>query len=246
MRKRTLTVVLLLVSLACVTGAAPRAAAPQPSQPAVLSAALLHPDNPAVNRRAPDVFRVRLDTSKGPIVIDVHRDWAPRAADRFYNLVAAGYYDQARFFRVIRGKWAQFGINGDPKVAQAWRTRTIPDDPRVESNTHGTVAFAFAVPGGRTTQVFINLRDNSSTHDKEPFVPFGRIVEGLEIADSLNSEYGETSGGGIRAGKQDPLFTGGNAYLAREFPRLDRIERAVIVGETGARTAPPRDGSAGR
>src|SRR5262249_53263567 len=163
----------------------------------------------------------RLETSKGEILIEVHRDWAPIGVDRFYNLVRAGYYDQARFFRVIKGRWAQFGINGDPKVSKVWRSRTISDEPRRESNTRGAIAYAFAVPNGRTTQIFINLRDNSATHDAEPFVPFGRIVEGLDVADALNDEYGESSGGGIRAGKQDPLFEGGNEYLKRDFPRLD-------------------------
>ncbi|RPJ64373.1 MAG: peptidylprolyl isomerase [Acidobacteria bacterium] len=181
-----------------------------------------------MNRRAPELFRVRLETTRGRIVVEVHRDWAPLGADRFYNLVAAGYYDDSRFFRVIRGKWAQFGINGDPRVSAAWRDRTIPDDPRVQTNTRGTVAFAFAVPNGRTTQVFINLQDNAATHDKEPFAPFGRVVEGMEVADALNAEYGETSGSGIRAGKQAPLFEAGNRYLAEHFPRLDVIKRATI------------------
>jgi cyclophilin family peptidyl-prolyl cis-trans isomerase len=190
--------------------------------------ALLHPDSPEMNRPAPDRFRVRLLTSKGPIVIEVVRAWAPHGADRFFNLVRHGYYDQARFFRVIKDKWAQFGIHAEPRVAKLWRNQTIPDDPAGQSNVRGTVAFAFAVPNGSTTQVFINLRDNSATHDKEPFVPFGRVIEGMDVADALNSEYGESSGSGIRAGKQDPLFDGGNAYLAREFPRLDFILSAVI------------------
>ncbi len=182
-----------------------------------------------MNARAPAMFDVRLETSKGPIVIAVHRDWAPRGADRFYNLVRAGYYDGARFFRVIRGRWAQFGINGDPRISNAWRTRTFPDDPRRESNVRGTVAFAFAVPGGRATQVFINLRDNSATHDAEPFVPFGTVVEGMDVADALDAEYGEASGSGIRAGRQAPLFEMGNRYLERNFPRLDYIERARVL-----------------
>lgn len=189
---------------------------------------LLDPDSPQMNRRAPELFDVRLDTTRGNIVIRVHRAWAPLAADRFYNLVAGGYYDGSRFFRVIEGKWAQFGINGDPRISKAWRDRTLPDEPRVETNARGTVAFAFAVANGRTTQVFINLRDNAETHDREPFVPFGRVVQGMEAVDALNSEYGESSGGGIRGGKQAPLFDQGNAYLDRHFPRLDVIRRATI------------------
>lgn len=190
---------------------------------------LLNPDDPEMNRRAPALFNVRMETSKGVIVIEVHRDWAPHGADRFYNLVRAGYYDQVRFHRVIKDKWAQFGIHGDPKVSSLWHTRTIPDDPPRESNRRGTIAYAFAVPNGRTTQVFINLKDNSATHDKEPFVPFGKIIEGLDVADKFNAEYGESSGGGIRAGKQAPLFDGGNAWLKENFPRLDYIIRARLV-----------------
>jgi len=181
---------------------------------------------------APAEFRVRLDTTKGPIVIEVHRDWAPQGADRFYELVTSGYFDDNRFFRVVSGRWAQFGINGDPKVSTAWRSKTIPDDPRRQSNVRGTVAFAFAVPNGRTTQIYIALGDLSATNDAQGFAPFGRVISGMEVADALNSEYGENSGGGIRAGRQQPLFDlsgGGNVYLDREYPRLDRILQARIV-----------------
>ena len=178
---------------------------------------------------APSVFQVRLQTTKGAIVIEVHRDWAPNGADRFYQLVTSRYYDGNRFFRVVAGRWAQFGINGDPAVAKAWRERAIPDDPRRQSNVRGTVAFAFAVPNGRTTQVYIALTDLSATQDEQGFVPFGRVVSGMEVADALNSEYGESSGSGIRAGRQQPLFDGGNAYLDRAFPRLDRIVKAVVL-----------------
>jgi peptidyl-prolyl cis-trans isomerase A (cyclophilin A) len=201
---------------------------PQRASVPVVDELLLCPDAPEMSRRAPEQFRVRLLTSQGTMVIDVVRAWAPIGADRFFNLVAHGYYDEARFFRVIKDKWAQVGIHAEPRVSTVWRTRTIPDDPAGQSNVRGTVAFAFAVPNGRTTQVFINLRDNSATHDKEPFVPFGRVVEGMDVADALNAEYGESSGSGIRAGRQDPLFNGGNAYLAREFPRLDYIRKATV------------------
>ena len=182
----------------------------------------------AALQTGPDSYRVRFDTTKGPIVIDVHRDWAPLAADRLYDLITSRYFDDTRFFRVVKGQWAQFGINGSPKVASGWRTRTIPDDPPKQSNTRGMVAFAFAVPNGRTTQVFISLRDNSNL-DGQGFAPFGRVVEGMDVADALNSEYGETSGGGIRAGKQDPLFAGGNAYLDANYPRLDRLLTATLA-----------------
>ena len=177
---------------------------------------------------APPQFRVRLETTRGTIVIEVHRDWAPLGADRFYELVTSGYYDDSRFYRVVKGQWAQFGINGDPRVATRWRTMTIPDDPNKASVVRGRVAFAFKDPNGRTTQVYISLRDNTA-QDTQGFAPFGEVVEGMDIADALNSEYGENAGGGIRGGRQQPLFDGGNAYLDREYPRLDRLIRARIV-----------------
>jgi homoserine O-acetyltransferase/O-succinyltransferase len=184
--------------------------------------------------RAPTQFHVRLETTRGEIVVEVHRAWSPHGADRFYELVCSGYYDDVRFHRVISNRWAQFGINGEPRVSNSWRDRMIPDDPRVLSNERGTVAFAFAIPNGRSTQVFINLRDNSATHDSEPFVPFGRVVNGMEAADALNFEYGETAGGGIRGGRQAPLFESGNDYLTRNFPRLDFIRRATIMENSPA------------
>src|SRR5207245_6640307 len=177
---------------------------------------------------APPEFRVRRDTTKGAIVIEGHRDWAPRGADRFHELVTAGYYDDNRFFRVVKGRWAQFGINGDPQVAKAWCDRSIPDDPPRQSNVRSTVAFAFAVPNGRATQVYIALTDLSATQDAQGFVPFGHVVEGMDVADALNAEYGEEAGSGIRAGKQQPLFDFGNEYLDHAFPRLDKIVRARI------------------
>jgi cyclophilin family peptidyl-prolyl cis-trans isomerase len=189
---------------------------------------LLRPDAPELAKPAPASCRIALETSKGTMLLEMRREWSPQGVDRFYNLVRAGFYDGARFFRIRAGSWAQFGINGDPELAKTWRHRNIPDEPRVLSNERGTLAYAFKDPNGRTTQVFINLRDNRSTHDGEPFVPFARIVEGMDVADALFSEYGEQAGGGIRGGKQDPLFEGGNAYLQRNFPKLDYIVRARV------------------
>jgi len=187
------------------------------------------PDHAEMNQRAPEHFRVALETSQGPITLEVQRVWSPHGVDRFYNLVRRGYFTSAKFFRVRAGTWAQFGINADPGISTAWRGRTIPDDPRVLSNTRGTVAYAFKDPNGRTTQMFINLKDNASTHDAEPFVPFARVVAGMNAADALYAEYGERAGGGIRGGKQDPLFKEGNAYLDRLFPKLDYIKEARIL-----------------
>lgn len=182
----------------------------------------------ASDSKAPEAFHVRLDTSKGVIVLEHRREWAPFGVDRFFTLVRSGYFDEARFFRVRAGRFVQFGVNGDPEVAQAWRSRTIRDEPRVLENKRGTLAFAFAVKDGRTSQLFFNLVDNPD-NDKEPFVPIGRIVEGLDVPDTVYSEYGESAGGGIRAGKQAPLFEGGNAWLAREFPKLDWIKKALVL-----------------
>jgi peptidyl-prolyl cis-trans isomerase A (cyclophilin A) len=179
---------------------------------------------------APDVCHVVLDTTKGAVDLEVTRAWAPLGADRFIELVRTHYFDDSRLSRIIKDRWAQFGIAGDPKVAQAWRGKTFPDDPfqPEHSNVLGTIAFAFAVPNGRTTQVFINTRDNSATHDKEPFVPFGRVVQGMDVVDAWYSDYAETSGGGIRAGHQDEAFARGNAFFDEKFPKLDRIRSATI------------------
>jgi homoserine O-acetyltransferase len=189
---------------------------------------LLSPDSPEMNRRAPDVCKVKLETTKGDIIMEMRREWAPLGVDRFYNLVRAGYYDGVKFHRISAGNWAQFGINGEPKISQAWRKATIKDDPFRESNVRGTVAFAFAEKDGRTTQLFISLKDNSATHDAEPFVPIAKIIEGMDVADKLYAEYGERAGGGIRGGQQGPLFEQGNAYLEKNFPLLDAIKRATV------------------
>jgi cyclophilin family peptidyl-prolyl cis-trans isomerase len=188
--------------------------------------ALATPDD-----RSPGAFLVRVETGKGAIVLRCERALAPHGADRFYTLVRERYFDDSRFFRIVPGRWAQFGIAGKPAVATAWRQRTFPDDPPKASNVQGAVAFAFAEKDGRTTQVFINLVDNSGTLDAQGFAPFAHVVEGLDVVLALNGEYGETSGGGIRAGKQDPMFMEGNAWLDREFPRLDRIVRVTVLPE---------------
>jgi homoserine O-acetyltransferase len=161
---------------------------------------LLTPEAPALNLKAPAEFKVRLETTKGEVVIEIQRAWSPHGVDRFFNLVQAGYYDDVRITRVVVPKWAQFGIHGEPAISKTWRDLRIPDDPRVLSNERGTIAFAFAVPNGRTTQVFINLRDNRETHDQEPFVPFGRVIKGMAVVDAWYGDYGESAGSGIRSG----------------------------------------------
>jgi homoserine O-acetyltransferase len=178
----------------------------------------------------PSIFRVRVETSAGDFVVEVHREWAPVGAARFEELVRKKYFDDSRFFRVVAGRWAQFGIAGKAGVAKKWRHRTIQDDVPRESNTRGSVAFANTGANTRSTEVFINLGDNSERNDREAgFAPFGKIVEGMEVVERLYSGYGESSGGGMRAGKQDRIFELGNAWLDREFPGLDKLVRARIV-----------------
>ena len=177
--------------------------------------------------RAPEVFHVRFETTRGDFVVEVHREWAPIGADRFYNLVRQRFFDGQRFFRVRAGAFAQFGIPGDPRAARSWRNATIPDDPVRVSNERGTLAYAFTKPGTRATQIFVNLRDNKD-YDAQGFAPFGRVISGMEVVDALYSGYGEASGGGMRAGHQDPLFDEGNAWLERNFPKLDSIVTARL------------------
>lgn len=192
-------------------------------------AALMNPRHEFWRRKAPGVYRVKFETGEGDFVVEVRRAWAPNGADRFYNLARAGFFDDSRFFRVVSGFVAQFGIPGDPRVAAVWRSQTIRDDPVRQSNTRGFLAYAMTGPDARTTQIFINLGDNSRL-DKEGFAPFGRVVKGMEVVERLYAGYGEGAGGGMRAGRQDKIFEGGNAYLDREFPKLDRLLRAEVVG----------------
>jgi homoserine O-acetyltransferase len=152
--------------------------------------------------------------------------------DRFYNLVRFGYYDDMRIHRIRAGDFVQWGIHGDPAISQAWRQHPIKDDPVKASNLRGTIAFAHGEPADdRTTQVYINLRDKPEM-DAMDFSVMGRVVEGMDVADRLYADYAEQAGGGIRGGKQDPVFEGGNAYLDANFPRLDRILRATITSES--------------
>jgi homoserine O-acetyltransferase len=189
---------------------------------------LRDPKNPLWSKLAPAVYRVRIDTSKGSVMLEVTRALAPRGADRFYHLVETGFYDDSRFFRVIAGRFAQFGIPGNPAIAGIWRSQSFPDDPVRASNTRGTFAYAMTGPDARTTQIYINTSDQLQ-QDAQGFAPFGKVIEGMDIVDKLYNGYGETSGSGMRAGKQGKLFEEGNAYLDREFPLLDKLIRARII-----------------
>jgi peptidyl-prolyl cis-trans isomerase A (cyclophilin A) len=185
-------------------------------------------DPALATERAPDVFRARFATSNGAFVIEVHRDWAPNGADRFYNLVKLGVFDDSRFFRAISGFMVQFGIPGDPQVAAKWREADIPDDPAKQSNLRGYVAFAqTGRPNSRTTQVFVDYGDNSNL-DASNFAPFGKVVDGMDVVSSLYKGYGEGPPGGSGP-NQDRIQSEGNSYLDAEFPRLDRLLRAEVV-----------------
>ncbi|HUF62665.1 MAG TPA: peptidylprolyl isomerase [Verrucomicrobiales bacterium] len=178
--------------------------------------------------KAPDTFRAKLVTTRGDVVIEVTRAWAPNGADRFYNLVKAGFFTDIAMFRVIDGFMAQFGIHGDPKVAAAWRDARIKDDPTGKaSNTRGMVTFATAGPNTRTSQLFINYADNSSL-DAQGFSPIGKVVEGMEVMDKIYKEYGEGAPRG-KGPSQAQIQREGNAYLNKDFPKLDYIKSAEIL-----------------
>jgi peptidyl-prolyl cis-trans isomerase A (cyclophilin A) len=214
-----------VIALTVVAAGGGACGTPTPKPPA--GAPDIHnPADPGFAQQAPDSFRARFATTKGDFVIVVHRAWAPHGADRFYNLVRAGFYDGVRFFRVLPGFMAQFGIHGDTAVTAAWRERRIPDDQMRRSNQRGLVTFATAGPGTRTTQIFINYRDNSRL-DGMGFTPFGEVVEGMTVVDSLYGGYGEGAPNG-RGPDQMRLNIEGEKYLARQFPKLDKIKTATV------------------
>jgi len=192
--------------------------------PALAQGKLANPA--ALNEPAPASYKAKFDTSKGVFVIEVTRAWAPQGADRFYNLVKNGFFDNTRFFRVIPNFMVQFGISGDPALNTKWRVARIPDDKPAQSNTRGMVSFATSGPNARTTQVFINFKNNSRL-DALGFAPFGKVVSGMNVVDALNGEYGEGAPDG-RGPDQMRLQTEGNAYLAKDFPRMDFIKKATI------------------
>jgi homoserine O-acetyltransferase len=200
--------------------------------PTSVRAALLRdPANSEFTRPAPAVSRLRFETSRGVFVLELHRDWGPIGADRFYNLARIGYYDDTRFHRVRANYIAQWGLHGDSAVNAAWKGRYLRDDPPRSRNARGTFAFSYEGPGKentRNTQVYVNLADNPR-NDAEPFTVLGTVVEGMAVLDSLYSGYGEESGSGVRQGKQGPLERGGNAFMDREYPKLDRIVRVTVT-----------------
>ncbi len=196
--------------------------------PETTPAALALDQPKTLNLKAPDVFRAKFATSKGDFVIEVHRDWAPFGADRFYNLVKAGYFDETRFFRVISGFMAQIGIHGKPAINAVWRDQGIQDDPVVKSNQRGFVTFAKTnMANSRTTQFFLNLVDNANL-DGMGFAPFGQVTSGMPVVESLYAGYGEGAPRG-QGPLQNRIQDEGNTYLMRDFPQLDFVKQATII-----------------
>ena len=185
--------------------------------------------NPALlNETAPEKFQAKFDTSKGEFIIEVTRAWSPNGADRFFNLVKNGYYDNCRFFRVLRNFMAQVGINGDPMINTVLNRATINDDPVAQSNKKGYVTYAkSSLPNSRTTQIFINYGNNAAL-DSQGFAPFGKVIKGMNVVESLYSDYGEGAPSG-KGPEQQLIQARGNAYLEKDFPKLDYIKTATIV-----------------
>jgi cyclophilin family peptidyl-prolyl cis-trans isomerase len=183
---------------------------------------------PAPKEKPPAEYQVKFETTKGDFVIDVKREWAPRGADQFFELVQAKFYDGVRFHRVVRGFVCQWGINPDPKAQRLWSTMQIPDDPVKEKNRKGTVSFAQLGPNSRTTQVFINLKDNSAVLDRTGFAVFGKVSSGLDVVEKLYFAYGEVA---PRGSGLDPtqIERQGYSYLDKNYPRLDGITRAAVI-----------------
>lgn len=194
-------------------------------QVAQATEALMNPS--ALNKQAPEKFSAKFVTSKGEFTVEVTRAWAPLGADRFYNLVANGFFDDTRFFRVVEGFMAQFGINGDPEVSAVWRGARIQDDKVTQSNKRGMLSFATSGANSRTTQLFINFKDNVRL-DGMGFAPFGRVSAGMDVVDALHKGYGEGAPQG-RGPAQERIQMEGNAYLTKDFSELDYTKQATIV-----------------
>ncbi len=230
MKRATLAWAAALLAAGCSEGGpgpAPEKKSSGPAAPARPAAPspLLDSGHPDVNRDAPAEFKVKFSTTRGDFVVQVTRDWAPRGADRFYNLVKNGYFDEVRFFRVIRQPrpfMAQFGIHGDPRVSAVWRDANLEDESVKQSNTRGMLSYAkSSMPNSRSTQIFINYGDNSML-DRQGFSPFGKVVEGMEVVDQLHAEYGESP-------DQGRIQAEGNDYLKHYFPNLDFIKTARLI-----------------
>jgi peptidyl-prolyl cis-trans isomerase A (cyclophilin A) len=222
-------------SPAQATAAQPKAASHRPAA-AASHASLLHPA--LLIAKAPADFKVNFTTTAGDFVVEVHRDWAPLGADRFYNLVRHGYFTNASFFRVVPNFVVQFGLNADPAINKVWEDAKIQDDPVKQTNSRGRLVFATAGPGTRTTQLFINFRDNGRL-DGMGFAPFGEVIEGMDVVDKIYPGYGEQP-------SQDLITSQGDAYISKNFPNIDKIKLAHVVppvtapAHPAAKTAAPK------
>jgi len=198
-----------------------------PLTPAQRQAMLRAPSNPFWSTRAPDTVTADIQTSRGTITVELLREWAPHGVDRFYNLTQAGYFDDSRFYRVVYAFVAQFGIAGDGAVARLWSQQKLRPDSARMPNARGTIAYAQTKPTDRNTNLFINLADNRSL-DSLGFTPIGRVVQGMEVADSLYSRYGEMTMADPPFGDGKRLYRESNKYMDAEYPKLDRILKVTI------------------
>jgi len=226
-RRKYASVLLALLALQLIPAACKDRTPPEQATAEAVPTPLPPSPPPAADAASPDSFRVKFSTTKGDFTVEVRRAWAPKGADRFYRLVREGYFKDVRFFRVLPGFMAQFGMSGDPALNAKMDTLRIPDDPVTQSNKRGMVTFATSGPNTRSNQFFINYGDNASL-DVQGFSPFGKVVDGMKAVDALYGGYGEgaPNGGGP---SQDSIAKKGNAYLQRAFPRLDYIKSATIV-----------------
>lgn len=232
------TMVSTLLALALIVGArsdseaqaagrGAKTASQAPATAAQRRALLLDPTRPFWSTRAPATVTADIETSRGTITVELVREWAPHGVDRFNNLARAGYFDDSRFFRVLPGFIAQFGIAGDPAIANLWGSRTLRADSVREHNVRGTLAYAQFKPTDRTTNVFINLRDNPNL-DTLGFAPIGRVVQGMDVADSLTSIYGELPVSDPPLGDAKRLYRESNKYMDSKYPKLDRILKITV------------------
>ena len=236
-----LTVIALLLSIPAAAqtpapATKPKSATTTAAKPAATTTydhALLKPA--LLKDKAPDTYQVKFDTTRGEFTITVTRAWAPLGADRFYTLVKHHYFDNARFFRVLPNFVVQFGLSANPAVNAAWEKATIKDDPRNQSNKPGTLVFATAGPNTRTTQLFINLKDNGPGLDSQGFTPFGQVDgDGMKVVEMLYDQYGENAGM-----DQENITKGGEKYLATHWPKLDTIKSATLMGAAATTPAKP-------
>ena len=236
MKRKLIIMAVALVSMTSLLAqTTPKKTTTTPTRRTTAKPSLLNPAT--LKAQAPAVYKAKFTTTKGDFVIEVSRAWAPLGADRFYNLVRNGFYTDAAFFRVLPGFVAQVGIPARPDVARVWSGARIGDDPVTQSNLHGTVTFATSGPNSRTSQIFFNYADNTGL-DGMGFAPFGKVVEGMEVVEQFHSGYGEGSpkGDGPEQGR---IVNEGKAYLDKEFPKLDTIKAAIIVGEAPPPAAAP-------